>query len=221
MLTNTIRTNFLTLFWQKRTNKSQAALNYALFFADALFKGFFLFADVEKEQQSPKIKCIDFNSSLHDEYNLPYNDVMSDAELEEEEMLEMEEKFESKYILDQLTNNKKRRIDSYDFEDDANFDIILDDPSFDFGKSGKLEKGNKKINDPDKSARDFCIREDNLYRCTVCDRVYTHISNFCRHYMTSHKLNVKMFSCPVCGKDFTRKDNMLAHLKIIHKQHSS
>nr|CAI5836457.1 unnamed protein product [Callosobruchus analis] len=77
----------------------------------------------------------------------------------------------------------------------------------------------KKVRDSEKSARDFCVREsENLYRCTVCDRMYTHISNFCRHFMTSHKVDVRMYSCPVCGKEFTRKDNMVAHLKIIHKQ---
>ncbi|CAH1970985.1 unnamed protein product [Acanthoscelides obtectus] len=77
----------------------------------------------------------------------------------------------------------------------------------------------KKVKNPEKSARDFCVREsENLYRCTVCDRMYTHISNFCRHFMTSHKVDARMYSCPVCGKEFTRKDNMVAHLKIIHKQ---
>lgn len=99
----------------------------------------------------------------------------------------------------------------------ANFDIILDDPSI-----KELNNCSRRISYNEKSARDFCVREkDNLFRCTVCDRVYTHISNFCRHYMTSHKVDVKMFSCPVCCKDFTRKDNMLAHLKIIHKQITS
>lgn len=113
--------------------------------------------------------------------------------------------------------SKKRKTDTYEFEEENSLEIILDDPSFE-AKQGRFEKTSKKINDPDKSARDFCVREkDNSYRCTVCDRVYTHISNFCRHFMTSHKINVKMYSCPVCGKDFTRKDNMLAHLKIIHK----
>lgn len=113
------------------------------------------------------------------------------------------------------SSNKKREY--IDFEDDSNYDIILEDQSCE-AKQGRFENYTKKIYDPDKSARDFCVRErDNLYRCTVCDRVYTHISNFCRHYMTSHKVDVKMFTCPVCCKAFTRKDNMLAHLKIIHK----
>lgn len=115
------------------------------------------------------------------------------------------------------TNQKKPKYEAYEYEEDPNVEIVLDDFPFEF-KPGRYEK--RKVIDPDKSARDFCVREKNLYRCTVCDRVYTHISNFCRHYMTSHKLDVKMFSCPVCGKDFTRKDNMLAHLKIIHKQPS-
>lgn len=66
------------------------------------------------------------------------------------------------------------------------------------------------------SVRDFCVKEGDVYRCTVCHRTYTHISNFCRHYVTSHKPNVKYYPCPVCFKEFTRKDNMVAHVKIIH-----
>ncbi|KAG5345253.1 TTKB protein, partial [Acromyrmex charruanus] len=73
------------------------------------------------------------------------------------------------------------------------------------------------------SVRDFCVKEGDVYRCTVCHRTYTHISNFCRHYVTSHKPNVKYYPCPVCYKEFTRKDNMVAHVKIIHslKPHMS
>ncbi|CAH2268760.1 jg23783 [Pararge aegeria aegeria] len=68
------------------------------------------------------------------------------------------------------------------------------------------------------SVRDYCIKEgENVFRCKICARVYTHISNFCRHYVTSHKKDVKVFPCPICYKEFTRKDNMIAHLKIIHK----
>ncbi|EFN84326.1 Protein tramtrack, alpha isoform [Harpegnathos saltator] len=66
------------------------------------------------------------------------------------------------------------------------------------------------------SVRDFCVKEGDVFRCTVCHRTYTHISNFCRHYVTSHKPNVKYYACPVCSKEFTRKDNMVAHVKIIH-----
>lgn len=68
------------------------------------------------------------------------------------------------------------------------------------------------------SVRDYCTKEgEHTYRCKVCSRVYTHISNFCRHYVTSHKRNVKVYPCPFCFKEFTRKDNMTAHVKIIHK----
>lgn len=161
---------------------------------------------------------------------------MSDEEEEEEEndndIQEIDANYEdiiklgSKSFLETMIENSSLRqtyknLNAMDVDYDSNYEIILDDPAFDM-KGVRYEKYTKKISDPDKSARDFCVREkDNLYRCTVCDRVYTHISNFCRHYMTSHKMDVKMFSCPVCNKDFTRKDNMLAHLKIIHKQISS
>lgn len=118
-----------------------------------------------------------------------------------------------------ISSPKKETTKSViDLDDFAQYDIVLDDSAF-FNKSFSCLSPSKRAREHEKSARDFCVREkDNLYRCTVCDRMYTHISNFCRHYMTSHKMDVKMFSCPVCGKEFTRKDNMVAHLKIIHKQ---
>lgn len=141
-------------------------------------------------------------------------------------------KFDSKHNYDSYvgnqsfrrSNKKSRNIQSSIFDNNAsdNFidDLVVldDDIKTNAGRQQQYENYTRKIKDPDKSARDFCVREDNLYRCTVCDRVYTHISNFCRHYMTSHKSDVKMYTCPVCGKEFTRKDNMLAHVKIIHKQ---
>lgn len=200
----------------------------------------FYFSD-EKDSPSPKIRCIDFDSSLHEGYNFSYQDLTlsdddADAEENDNDIQEIDANFDSVEfnldpktfsIIDSMIENsssprkKAKSLGTPDIEYDANYDIILDDPSFDL-KQARYENYTKKICDPDKSARDFCVREkDNLYRCTVCDRVYTHISNFCRHYMTSHKIDVKMFSCPVCCKDFTRKDNMLAHLKIIHKESSS
>lgn len=119
-----------------------------------------------------------------------------------------------------VTPKKKKPKSMLDLDDFAQYELVVDESPQD-SKNSKYCNYTKKVSDPEKSARDFCVREkDNLYRCTVCDRMYTHISNFCRHYMTSHRTDVKMFSCPVCGKEFTRKDNMLAHLKIIHKQNS-
>lgn len=79
-------------------------------------------------------------------------------------------------------------------------------------------KNQQQMDETSESVRDFCFKEgENVFRCKVCSRVYTHISNFCRHYVTSHKKDVKVFPCPICLKEFTRKDNMVAHLKIIHK----
>lgn len=93
-------------------------------------------------------------------------------------------------------------------------------PSTKGGSGGEGSRAHKYtvIDDTEGSVRDFCTKEgDHVYRCKVCSRVYTHISNFCRHYVTSHKRNVKVYPCPYCFKEFTRKDNMTAHVKIIHK----
>lgn len=197
---------------------------------------FLIFSELQDQNSScDNVHCIDFSSSLQEEYNLASQDTStSDLEIDEDNDNDIQEiasnyetldiKLDPKMVLDSyanLTRKKHKSLKLLDVDDFSSYDIVLDDPSYDL-KTLKYVNYSKKINDPDKSARDFCVREkDNLYRCTVCGRVYTHISNFCRHYMTSHKLDVKMFACPVCGKDFTRKDNMLAHLKIIHKHNMS
>ncbi|XP_044753006.1 protein tramtrack, beta isoform-like isoform X1 [Coccinella septempunctata] len=171
-----------------------------------------------------KKDSVNNNTTRTEEIPLPCQEFFSTSDVEGEEndndIQEIDSNYDSIELPPTLTldnsNEKKtksqaKKIMEYEF---ANFDIILDDSNF-----REYSNSSRRISDSEKSARDFCVREkDNLFRCTVCDRVYTHISNFCRHYMTSHKVDVKMFSCPVCCKDFTRKDNMLAHLKIIHKQ---
>lgn len=70
----------------------------------------------------------------------------------------------------------------------------------------------------DGSARRFCVREaDNVFRCKVCNKTYTHISNFCRHYLTTHRRSKQVFTCPLCNKEFTRRDNMMTHVKGVHR----
>lgn len=178
--------------------------------------------------------------SIHEEYGL------REEEDEEEDMTDASEvdvdiksndsvdiKFDPKTMFEHFVSSQSIRRSTKKpiirtgpaiFENNSsdNFDelVVMEDGDLrtSTGRQQQFENYTRKIRDPDKSARDFCVREDNLYRCTVCDRVYTHISNFCRHYMTSHKLDVKMYTCPVCFKEFTRKDNMVAHVKIIHKE---
>ena len=67
------------------------------------------------------------------------------------------------------------------------------------------------------SIRKYCTREGNhMYRCTVCSKTYTHISNFCRHFLSAHCGVKQDVHCPVCFKPFTRKDNMMTHAKQVH-----
>ncbi|KAJ8918281.1 hypothetical protein NQ315_014151 [Exocentrus adspersus] len=148
----------------------------------------------EKLNSSNSMQYIDFKSSLNEECSLPYQDQdfsTSDMEVEENDndIQEIDSNYESldikldpKMIMDSFTNTsspkKKKHKTVLDLDDFANYDIVLDDPAFD-GKTFKYVNYSKKINDPEKSARDFCVRErENVYRCTVCNRLYTHISNF-------------------------------------------
>ncbi|XP_031342277.1 protein tramtrack, beta isoform-like isoform X3 [Photinus pyralis] len=160
----------------------------------------------------------DFDGSTQEDLHMHHPDLtLSDDDEELDSPYEVVDfKLDATSEVDNNVNGNNK-TDIFDFDEDSNYEFILHDQMC-YSKLNRFEKCSRKIYDPDKSARDFCVREkDNLYRCTVCDRVYTHISNFCRHYMTSHKVDVKMFMCPVCCREFTRKDNMLAHLKIIHK----
>lgn len=110
-------------------------------------------------------------------------------------------------------------LNNNDFIDIFSNSIISSPPSIKVEPQVTSNRtGKYVIDDSEGSVRDFCTKEgDHVYRCKVCSRVYTHISNFCRHYVTSHKRNVKVYPCPFCFKEFTRKDNMTAHVKIIHK----
>ncbi|XP_076254887.1 zinc finger and BTB domain-containing protein ttk isoform X1 [Rhynchophorus ferrugineus] len=189
--------------------------------------------------QNNNVQCINFNSSLHQEYDLPYHDrletksdikaisVSEDTVSDEDNTSELQKSDEiatpnssaNNGIIGEAENpSKKKKL--VDIDEFMNYEVIFDDPQYD-GPVCRYLNYSEKICDPEKSARDFCVREkDNRFRCTVCDRAYTHISNFCRHYMTSHKMDVKMYTCPLCCKEFTRKDNMLTHIKIIHKQNA-
>lgn len=67
------------------------------------------------------------------------------------------------------------------------------------------------------SIRKYCTREgSHMYRCNVCSKTYTHISNFCRHFLSAHYGYKQNIHCPVCFKPFTRKDNMMTHAKQVH-----
>lgn len=68
------------------------------------------------------------------------------------------------------------------------------------------------------SVRQFCTQESsNLFRCDLCRKTYTHISNFCRHFLSSHHGIRQEVPCPVCTRMFTRRDNMLTHMKQVHR----
>lgn len=68
------------------------------------------------------------------------------------------------------------------------------------------------------SVRRYCTHEaENVYRCNVCGKTYTHISNFCRHFLSTHHGVKQEIPCPVCFKLFTRKDNMMTHTKQVHR----
>ncbi|KAJ1523585.1 hypothetical protein ONE63_001430 [Megalurothrips usitatus] len=71
--------------------------------------------------------------------------------------------------------------------------------------------------DGSRSVRQYCVKEENIYRCLLCKKAYTHISNFCRHFITTHKGIKNEVPCPICGKLFTRKDNMVTHTKQVHR----
>ncbi|XP_031779508.1 protein tramtrack, beta isoform isoform X3 [Nasonia vitripennis] len=156
-----------------------------------------------------------------------YNSMPGKAEPADEESEQASSKLSSKHQQDNLTSailnlvaGSESEISQSEFEGSYSKSGAAGGGG---SASGGAGAGSGETERAEGSVRDFCVKEGDVYRCTVCHRTYTHISNFCRHYVTSHKPNVKYYPCPVCYKEFTRKDNMVAHVKIIHslKPHMS
>ncbi|CAG9829923.1 unnamed protein product [Diabrotica balteata] len=125
------------------------------------------------------------NSTVQD---ISYQDSLHSDDLEIEEDTEndiqtscenADETSDKAVAIDNCTSSsgtpkKHRNKGIIDLDDFAQYQIVLDDPT-NYNKN-YLFNSAKKSKDHEKSARDFCVREkDNLYRCTVCDRNYTHI----------------------------------------------
>ncbi|XP_046746772.1 protein tramtrack, beta isoform-like isoform X4 [Diprion similis] len=159
---------------------------------------------------SPSIR-IDFERCFRKEYDATISSKHQGSETHQQHHHQTTgDNFESESSSDQKLQSK----DQHNLSSSAIFNLVSAESEIsqsDFESSFKVENERS-----EGSVRDFCVKEGDVYRCTVCQRTYTHISNFCRHYVTSHKPNVKYYPCPVCFKEFTRKDNMVAHVKIIH-----
>lgn len=119
-------------------------------------------------------------------------------------------------------NNKSKKKKEFS-ETDELLDEDISQYEFDSFKSMMAVAANTPTPSPGKpidkaSVRRYCTHEaDNAYRCNVCGKTYTHISNFCRHFLSTHHGMKPEIPCPVCFKLFTRKDNMMTHTKQVHR----
>uniref|UniRef100_A0A1B6DX45 BTB domain-containing protein n=1 Tax=Clastoptera arizonana TaxID=38151 RepID=A0A1B6DX45_9HEMI len=145
-----------------------------------------------------------------------------------------EDESENGSLKKQTTNNNRNNIgwkqelsvdtDEMMDEDISQYELdsfkAMMSSKFDGPISPNLPLGHFDPNKPiDKaSVRRYCTHEaENVYRCNVCGKTYTHISNFCRHFLSTHHGVKQEIPCPVCFKLFTRKDNMMTHIKQVHR----
>ncbi|XP_015608675.1 protein tramtrack, beta isoform isoform X8 [Cephus cinctus] len=168
------------------------------------------------ESHSPTQIRINFERCFRNEYSASTLQQGGKAGINEASLLQQQQQQQQKQQQQQEHQHSDPESEqkmSKDRLSSAIFNMVAESEisQSDFESSFKVESERS-----EGSVRDFCVKEGDVYRCTVCHRTYTHISNFCRHYVTSHKPNVKYYPCPVCFKEFTRKDNMVAHVKIIH-----
>ena len=61
-----------------------------------------------------------------------------------------------------------------------------------------------------------CTQENGVHKCRKCQQVFTHPSNFHRHFITVHT-DRRNHRCSICGKEFKRKDNMMSHMRSVHR----
>ncbi|XP_048509235.1 protein tramtrack, beta isoform isoform X4 [Athalia rosae] len=168
--------------------------------------------DDSNAAESPSIR-IDFERCFRKEYDATISGGKSESQRQQQQQQTSSSDNYDTATGAESSEHQKQSKDQLSSSSSAIYNLVAESEisQSDFESSFKVESERS-----EGSVRDFCVKEGDVYRCTVCHRTYTHISNFCRHYVTSHKPNVKYYPCPVCFKEFTRKDNMVAHVKIIH-----
>ena len=62
----------------------------------------------------------------------------------------------------------------------------------------------------------FCVREDELFECKICEKSFVNYSSLLRHHACIH-LQIREIECLMCGLMLQREDHLRAHMEIVHK----
>ena len=65
---------------------------------------------------------------------------------------------------------------------------------------------------------ELIVKEDDMYRCTVCDRIMQKRINMSRHLETH--LSGLTYECPTCGKSFRSTNSLNKHKSVYHRSQS-
>ena len=59
--------------------------------------------------------------------------------------------------------------------------------------------------------------EKQPFKCEICDKCFSHISNMKRHAKTVHE-EKKPFKCEVCKNSFSHIGDVKKHVQSVHEQ---
>ena len=78
--------------------------------------------------------------------------------------------------------------------------------------SKSIDSSNSEV---DTKFSELIVREENMYRCTVCDRKMKSKADMSRHLETH--LSGLSYECPTCGKSFRSTNSLNKHKSVYHR----
>ena len=78
--------------------------------------------------------------------------------------------------------------------------------------SKSIDSANSEV---DTKFSELIVREENMYRCTVCERTMKIRSDMSRHLETH--LSGLSYECPMCGKSFRSTNSLKNHKSVYHR----
>ena len=78
--------------------------------------------------------------------------------------------------------------------------------------SKSIDSSNSEV---DTKFSELIVREENMYRCTICDRTMKVKTDMSRHLETH--LSGLSYDCPTCGKSFRSTNSLKNHKSVYHR----
>ena len=144
--------------------------------------------------------------------------------------LEIAEKFRLNGLLTDNDNSEVQ--DSNKVQDEEEFNLIQDRKTHSTSETTRHSDSDTNVSEskvalPSKQYIDtsnsevenkfyeLIVKEDNMYRCTVCDRRMQNRTFMSRHLETH--LSGLSYECPTCGKSFRSTNSLNSHKSLYHR----